>query len=55
MTAGLPQATKDSFIARTPMARPGYPREVAEAVVSCATLYGNSFKNGNIVQVTGGM
>ena len=55
MTAGLPQAIKDAFIARTPMARPGYPREVAEAVVACATLYGNSFKNGNLIRVTGGM
>ena len=55
MTSGLPEAVKQSFIQRTPQARAGAPREVAEAVVCCAAKYGSSFKNGAIIPVAGGL
>lgn len=55
MTSVLPDEVRQSFIKRTPQGRPGSPREVAEAVVCCATKYSSSFKNGAVIPVTGGL
>ncbi len=54
MTAALPEAAREAFVARTPLGRPGTPQDVAAAVLYLVSEEA-SFVTGEVLRVNGGM
>jgi len=54
MTAGLPEATKESYLKAIPLGRQGTPEDVA-GVVAFLCSYDADYITGQVLHVNGGL